>query len=103
MGIQSAPDDLFGRPFRFAPQYVYGQPDWDLTLSAFVDVGHAKPADQQFFETEETLIGAGVGLGVQFKRNVTARVDWGFALRDSQIGNIEAGSDRVHFILTLLY
>ena len=103
LGIQSAPDDLFGTPFRFAPQYVYGQPDWDLTLNAFLDVGHVKPAQQKFFETEETLIGAGIGLGLQLKRNVTARVDWGFALRDSAIGNVESGSSRVHFILTLMY
>lgn len=102
-GIQSAPDDLFGHPFRFAPQYVYGQPDWDLTLHGFLDVGFTTASDPLFFETEETLIGAGIGIGLQFKRNVTARVDWAFALRDVEVPRVESGSSRVHFIVTLLY
>jgi len=31
---------FFKGPFRWAPQQLYGRPDWDLVLSTFVDYGH---------------------------------------------------------------
>jgi len=92
---------LFGSPFRFAPDQPYGRPDWDLILRGFVDAARVTNSDRQSFETDETLVGAGVGVELVFRRNVNVRVDWGFALSD--VGTTDSGDNRVHFVATLLY
>ncbi len=102
-GVEAEPRELFGQPFRFAPQYTYGRPDWDLILRAFVDVGRSMNNDRFFFESNETLIGAGIGVEFQVKRNLSARLDWGFALSDVDRADVESGDNRVHFIGTLAY
>ena len=101
--IQPTPPKLFGRPFRVAPQNVYGRPDWDLILRGFFDVGRTFISDQIFTETEDTLVGAGVGLELQLTRNFNLRADWGFALNDLATQNVHAGSNRFHIVATLLY
>ena len=95
---------LFGKPFRVAPQQVYGQPDWDLIFKAFLDVARVIKQDREsvgFLEQNETLIGAGVGVEFNFSRNVNLGIDWGFALREA--GNVDDGSSQVHIITTILY
>ena len=92
---------ILGKPFRVAPQQVYGRPDWDLVLKAFVDVGHVVVADPIIEEADQTLAGAGVGVELAFRRNVRIRTDVGWALEDA--GPNEAGDTRVHFTATLLY
>ena len=101
--IQPAPGRLFGRPFRFAPQNVYGRPDWDLILRGFVDVGQSLISDRFAFEREETLVGAGIGAELLFKRRFNIRVDWGFALEPTASGNVNAGSNRVYFRATWFF
>lgn len=108
-GLQPSaqPGEFFGSPFRFQPQYLSGPTDWDLILRAFVDVGRVTYSDRQPFESDETLIGAGIGAELRFKRNINVRVDWGFALRDLPDpagGNeVDSGDQEVHFVLTLVF
>ncbi|MHC4415970.1 MAG: ShlB/FhaC/HecB family protein [Planctomycetota bacterium] len=103
LAIQPTPAELFGEPFRFAPQNVYGRPDWDLVFRAFCDVGQNIVSDKLSFETEDTLLGAGVGIELVFKRNFNVRLDWGFALRDVDDRDVNAGSNRLHFVATLFF
>lgn len=92
---------LFDRPFRFAPDAVYGRPDWDLVLKGFFDVGYVDTTDELAFETDETLMSTGLGVDLSLKNNVSLRADWGVALQDA--GSSETGDNRFHFVLTLLY
>lgn len=94
---------LFGEPFRWKPQEPYGSADWDLIFRTFLDVGRTENSDPLIFETDETLIGAGIGMEFSFRRNFSARVDWGFALRDILDGDVTAGSSQVHFLITFVF
>ncbi len=101
-GPEMEPGELFGQPFRWAPQYTYGQTDWDLILRGFVDVARVLNTDRQAFEQNDTLVGAGIGLEFQYKRNVNLRLDWGHALK-SVDNRVDSGSNRVHFAATLVF
>jgi len=92
---------VFGEPFRWAPQEVYGRPDWDLVAKAFLDVGRTYVADPAINESSQTLIGAGAGLEIAFRRNLRLRADWGVALEDAN--DVDAGDQRLHFVATFLY
>jgi len=97
------PGTFFGDPFRWVPQQAYGNADWDLILKGFVDVGRTIISDVQGAEPEETLIGVGIGAELQIKSNFNLRVDWGVALEDVPSAGIDSGSNRVHFLGTLLF
>lgn len=92
---------LFDRPFRVAPESVYGRPDWDLVLKGFVDYAFIDTSNELAFETDETLMSVGVGFELALKNNVNFRGEWGFAMQDA--GATDAGDSRFHFALTLLY
>ncbi|MEM7227397.1 MAG: ShlB/FhaC/HecB family hemolysin secretion/activation protein [Planctomycetota bacterium] len=102
-GIEPEPTQFFGQPFRRAPQYVFGMPDWDLVFKGFIDIGRVYQSDRLSFESHETLIGAGVGFDLLLRRNVNLRVDWGFVLKEIETADVNEGSDRLHFVLTILY
>lgn len=101
------PGSLFGHDFRWRPQYQYGPTDWDLILKAFVDAGRVTNSDRQSFESDNTLIGAGIGAELSVSRHFNLRVDWGFALRDlNDAGSgddVNAGDSELSFVLTLIY
>ena len=101
--IDPEPEELFGEPFRSAPQYVYGRPDWDLILKGFFDVARVSLNDRLSFEKNETLLGAGVGVEFIFKRNFNVRLDWGFALEDVTTASVNSGSNRLHVLATILF
>ena len=103
--IEPTPRDLFGGPFRFAPQYVYGAPDWDLVPRAFVDVGYAISNSNNGSGSvpDETLVGTGIGFDLSYKRNLRLRVDWGWALKSLKNDEFDAGDERLHFAVTVLY
>ncbi len=102
--VQEEPGKLFGKPFRYAPQYPYGTPDWDLLLRAFVDVGRVKTNDgESLGEFNATLVGSGIGAELTIKRNLSLRLDWGIVLKDVDELGIDAGSSRLHFVATILY
>ena len=102
---------LFGEPFRWTPQQVYGRPDWDLVLRAFVDAGvvfASDPIGGVSSEDDESLAGAGVGVEFLFKRNLSIRADYGWALVRSRDGanglrEVDPGDGEFHFVATLLY
>ena len=96
---------LFGKPFRWAPQTVYGRPDWDLIFRAFVDYGYARNIRAYSWEDNQSLCGAGIGFEFQFKQNVTLRADYGIALKsvDSDTKDIRSGDGFLHVVTTFLY
>ncbi|MBI1375462.1 MAG: hypothetical protein GC159_22335 [Phycisphaera sp.] len=105
-GIEPEPRSLFGEPFRFAPQQVYGRPDWDLVLKGFFDYGKTWINDKRGFEEDFDLMSVGVGVDLSYKRNFTLRLDWGYVLED--VGpdsgkRAQAGDDRLHIVATFLY
>ena len=108
--IQREPEktSLFGRPFRFAPQEIYGRPDWDLIFRTFLDVGQTRTSHKRsVYEDNNTLVGTGLGVEFQFKRYVSLRLDWGYALRDVEsLGGTKstgAGDSKLHFMATFIY
>lgn len=93
--------------FRWAPQQDYGRADWDLIFRAFLDVGQTVNSDPRPGESDETLVGAGIGAELQIKRNLNLRLDWGVALQEvgseQQDDLVESGNNEFHFSATLLY
>jgi hemolysin activation/secretion protein len=96
---------MLGKDFRWAPQQAFGHADWDWLLKAFVDAGRTTISNPRPGENDHTLVGAGVGTELQFKRNVSLRLDLGFALNDinNEPETVKAGDARLHFSLTVLY
>ncbi len=97
--------------FRVSPQQVYGRPDWDLMLRAFVDAGRAIRTDSSqsgadALEFDQTLVGAGVGAEFVFRSNLRLRADYAFALKDTS-GDInnpaQVGDSALHVLFSLLY
>ncbi|HED53916.1 MAG TPA: ShlB/FhaC/HecB family hemolysin secretion/activation protein [Phycisphaerales bacterium] len=103
LGTSAEVGTLFGEPFRYQPDRPYGMADWDLILAAFVDFGQTSVEDADSFEFDEQLIGAGVGIGLEFKRNVRVRVDWGVALNDLDDGSVQSGDSEIHVVGTLAF
>ena len=94
--IDPVPIEFFGDPFRASPQHVYGRPDWDLLLCAFIDAGMTMQSHRTFFETDDTLIGTGVGFEILYKQNIRFRLDWGFPLKDLPAAGVEVGDERIY-------
>ena len=94
--VNPQPVELFGGQFRAAPQHVYGRTDWDLILCAFFDYGLLMQSDPLFYESNETLMGAGVGLEFLFRSNFRFRLDWGFPLKDLPAAGVEVGDERLY-------
>jgi hemolysin activation/secretion protein len=103
MPYRPAPDTLFGRPFRLVPTEPYGGADWDLVLKAFVDAARASVNDPLFFESGATLVGAGVGVEFAWKRTFRLQLDYGVALRDVRGRGVDAGDDRLHVAVSLVF
>ena len=99
--------------FRVTPQQVYGRPDWDLTLRAFVDFGHSVRNDRSASgtgtpERDQTLLGAGLGAELQIRSNLRARIDWAMALKDENRINsgrsgVDFGDSEIHALFSILY
>lgn len=104
---KAEPGTVFGQPFRWQPQYVFGPTDWDLVLKGFVDVARVTQADRQSYEADSTLVGAGVGAEFAFTRRFNIRTDLGFALRELRDGSgeqtVDAGHTELQFVLTVIY
>jgi hypothetical protein len=98
--------------FRVTPQQVYGRPDWDLTLRAFIDVGrairNANGVGDGTFEDDDTLLGVGIGAEFQFRSNLRARVDWATPLLSSAADgpgeSLRFGEkSEVHLLFSILF
>ncbi|MFO0830589.1 MAG: hypothetical protein U0637_01975 [Phycisphaerales bacterium] len=96
---------LLGGNFRYAPSEPFGRTDWDLIFKAFLDAGITDISHARVGENEQTLVGAGIGVEYQFKRYVTARLEWGFALNDvdDPANGVQAGDNRLHVMVTVQY
>ena len=96
---------MFGKDFRWAPQQAFGRADWDLIFKAFIDAARTENSHPRPGENDHTLVGAGIGTELQWKRNVSMRLDLGFALEDvnDEAETVKAGDARLHFSLTVLY
>jgi hemolysin activation/secretion protein len=91
-------------PFRWAPQQAFGEADWDLIVRTFFDVGRVIRSDPTAFELNETLLGAGLGVELQLKRNLSARLDYGWILKSLETSsNQQTGDGRVNFAVRVLY
>jgi hemolysin activation/secretion protein len=103
--VVEQPGKFLGEDFRFAPIRRYGRTDWDLILRGFVDVGWAIFSDEIAPEENETLAGAGVGIELQFKQNVSIRLDWGFVLEEVEVPGerVDSGDSRLHVIATFVF
>jgi hemolysin activation/secretion protein len=102
LDLQPTPKQVFGRPFRVAPDRPLGRPDWDLIFKGFVDAGQTINNDRMNFEQDETLVGTGLGLELQLYQNINLQAYWGVALTDVK-GEVDAGDNRFHFVFTVLY
>ncbi len=102
-------NDPFGNTYQLSRSSPYGRADWDLIFRGFVDVGQTFINDIiAGGESENTLVGTGVGLELLIKQNISLRMDWGIALTDvdnspSVTNTVTAGSNRFHFVFTFLY
>jgi hemolysin activation/secretion protein len=96
------PGTLFGQPFRWAPQQVYGRPDWDFIVRAFFDYGKVWNNDRLNVETDFDLMSVGVGAELLIKRNFNVRVDWGYVLEELE-NRVKDGDSRFHIVATFLY
>ncbi len=99
---------LFGKPFRWSPQNVYGRPDWDLVLKAFFDYGAVWINRKGPNEMNETLMSVGAGIELAVKRNLIVRVDFGVPLEDGPKGTggparTDRGDVVTHVVATLMY
>jgi hemolysin activation/secretion protein len=99
----STPSKLLGEPFRMAPQYVYGRPDWDLVLLGFIDASWVGQTNARFEENGGTLVSTGVGLDLILKTNFRVRLDWGWALESLQNGLYDAGQNRLYVQASLYF
>lgn len=103
LGISSEPSTLFGQPFRVKPDRAYGTADWDLILAGFVDYGQTMIEDADSTEFDESLLGAGIGIGLEYRRYLRVRADWGVALQDLDNGTVESGDSEFHIVATLAF
>ncbi|HTV47780.1 MAG TPA: ShlB/FhaC/HecB family hemolysin secretion/activation protein [Phycisphaerae bacterium] len=106
--VNPNPTTFLGQPFYTAPPTPYGQPDWDLVLSTFVDAGEVGQSHPQSYEAGATLISTGVGAQVTLWKNVSALVDWGIALTPvspeaTGQGGVSAGSSQFNFLFSISY
>lgn len=97
------PREFLGSPFRVRPDQMFSRPDWDLIFRGFVDVGRAENSNRQSIERDQTLVGAGIGLELLVRRNLSVRVDWGFALDSltTDTETVDSGDNRLHFVATI--
>ncbi len=98
--------------FRAAPQQVYGRPDWDLVIRAFVDAGHTQrnASGGRPSEKDQILVSAGIGAELQILSNVRARLDYAVALTDERgprnVGGknfVTTGESEVHVLFSIVY
>lgn len=96
---------FFGESFRWRPEQPFGRPDWDLIFRTFVDVARVENSRKIAGEQNDSLIGAGVGLELQLRRNIFIRTDFGWALDEIKDPDtvVSSGSSRLHFSATFVY
>ena len=87
-------------PFYYSAD-SYGQDDLPWTVGAFIDWARVGVNDPLFFESDQSLLGIGVGVQILLPRGLYARFDLAKPLRELKVGdNVIDGTDssdyRVH-------
>lgn len=88
---------------KIRPENVYGRPDWDFVLKAFVDAGRVITEDRKDFENNQTLISVGIGAELLFMRNLAARVDFGWPQRKLEDDSEDTDSPEIHTAVTVTF
>ena len=101
LGVSDQTTNILGIPVHVRPPNRTTRPNWDLVLRTFVDYGYVSNNDPLVSESDESLLGAGVGVELQVDRSISLRLDWAAALQD--VADNDSGDSRVHFVGTLLY
>jgi hemolysin activation/secretion protein len=96
------PVKIFGDPFRVLPEQPYQRPDWDCILRGFIDAGQVLQTHKVAGEYNDSLVGAGAGIELQFRQNIDIRGDWGVALAGLS-NRVTVGSSQFTLLVTLLY
>ena len=88
---------------RFRPRFEGDLPDWDLTFGVFTDFGMVKNNDPLFYEADDRLWSAGVGLGAKYSDLLSLNLEYGWALREliNPFKNIQPGDGELY--LSLIY
>ena len=96
---------LFGSQFRWAPEQVYGFPDWDLIFKTFLDGGFANHVDMTQNEDNYGLLSGGIGLELQLNRYFSVRCDYGVVIENVEANGEQAksGDSRIHISGMIAY
>jgi hemolysin activation/secretion protein len=103
------PGKFLGRPFKWRPPQRQQRPDWDLIFRAFFDYGYrsvspvpaaagqsATPdAERALIDRNVSLAGAGVGVELMLRRNLSIRCDFGTALTELRDSSRQPGQQVV--------
>lgn len=94
-----------GNDMRWVRTQDFGRTDWDFIVKGFFDWARVTNNSRESFENDHTLSSVGIGLELQFRRNVILRSDFGWALREVTEGDrkVRDGATRAHFVGTILY
>ncbi len=87
--------------FKAVPQHVYGRTDWDLIVKAFFDAGRSWRTRKAAFEENQTMLGAGVGVELLLRQNLSTRFDYGWALKDTT--RTDRGNGEARFVVRVQY
>jgi outer membrane protein assembly factor BamA len=92
-------------PFKVVPQHVYGLPDWDFVVRAFFDIGSAWTTRARsavdVARDGELLRGAGLGVELLLMQNLSARFDYGWALKSTL--QTDSGDGEARFVIQVQY
>ncbi len=97
---------VFGNKFRWAPEQVYGLPDWDLVFRFFIDSAMVCNNDKRANEDDYSLLSSGAGLELQLSRYFSIRFDLGVPLlkdRNTNGDEVEVGDPQVHISGMIAY
>ncbi len=89
--------------FRPGPSVDHRLPDWDFVVASFFDYGHTWNERAVPGEEDATLASLGLGLELVVRRNISMRFDYGWALRDVNFADVEAGDAEANFAATVRY
>ena len=97
---------LFKQPFRWRPKGARQEPDWDLIGRAFFDYAYRQVShlpleqgqtvdDLDLVERNVSIAGAGAGIELQVKQNLSVRCDVGVSLTELRDDTREVGQQLV--------
>jgi hemolysin activation/secretion protein len=72
-------------------------------LKGTLDFARVLQSDRTASETHETLLGAGVGVELRLRRNLTVALDLGVPLENGRAIDVDTGDPELHFSFTALY